>query len=245
MIAIGLVAAFLGTQTTARKPEILGVADILPDRVIAWGASGVRKPALEQELTGYMRNQSLRFTFRKKNRYLIVSLDPMSGVNTYIRSEPNFDLMGDMLFSDDKRRLDWYHMDAEPDSKTVDFTISTSVPSGEYLSVEIEKAAKVTLGTHEYIFGSFEKRPGIATKDSWVALAQGPEPGLMWPWFGEAFDRANVPIKYVNATLGYDSGIKGLRLRVDHDPREISIVKFMRYDVATQKVEKYPLDPRN
>jgi hypothetical protein len=205
----------------------------------------MRKSALEQELTGYMKNQSLRFTFRKKNRYLIVSLDPMSGVNTYIRSEPNFDLMGEMIYSDDKRRIDWYHMDAEPDSKTVDVTISTSVPSGEYLSIEFEKAAKVRLGAHEYIFGSFEKRPGIVTKDSWVALAQGPEPGLIWPWFGEALDRANVPIKNVNATLGYDSSVKGLRLRVDHDPREISIVKFMRNDVVIQKYEKYPLDPRN
>jgi len=256
---------FIPSQAqTPELPQLLAIADITPERVVAWDKNRKRLPDLERRLRGILDNRdffALSFQFKKKNRWIIFTQSPGTGwpqlSSPQVRNIPthSFEQNGTMT-------LLGAQIAVAPDVKKIDLSGSLNLPTSEFIRIKMQPLPVAEIGGKTYTFGEFTKKeddnsfyvgvrggPGGASGSApkvfrWTANAIGPNPGPFQNYNGAMYDRDLTAISTpVPSTLVFQEPLGALQFSISVDPATLGLVAFPITKTANLDFGALPLDP--
>jgi len=250
---------------TTELPQLLAIADITPERVIAWDKNRKRLPELERRLQAILDNRdffALSFQFKKKNRWLIFSQTPGSGWPQF--SSPQLrNVQINSFEQNGSNTLIGAQVAVAPDVKTIDLTGTLTLPTTDFIRIRMQPSPVAEIGGKTYAFGEFTKKednnsyfggfsgpggPGGASGSPpkpfrWTANAPGPNPGPFQGYGGIVYDRDLTSTStQVPSTLSYQEPLGALQLSIGVDPATLGMIAFPVTKTINLSFKGLPLD---
>lgn len=247
---------------TTEPPQLLAIADITPERVIAWDKNRKRLPDLERRLLDILNSRdffALSFQFKKKNRWIIFSQTPGSGWPQF-SSPQSRNVSINSFEQDGSGTLFGAQITVAPDVKTIDLNGTLTLPTTNFIRIKMQPSPVAEIGGKTYTFGEFTKKEdnnsnfggfrgpgstgGNAPKVSrWTANAPGPNPGPFQGYGGIIYDRdLTGPSMQIPSTLSYQEPLGALQFSIGVDPTTLGMVAFPITKTMNLSFKALPLD---
>jgi hypothetical protein len=248
---------------TTELPQLLAIADITPDRVIAWDKNRKRLPEVERRLQAILDSRdffALSFQFKKKNRWIIFSQTSGAGWPQF-SSPQSRNVQINSFEQNGSNTLIGAQVAIAPDLKTIDLTGTLTLPTTDFIRIKMQPAPVAEIGGKTYVFGDFTKReddgmfgggfrvgPGAASGSPtkpfrWTANALGPNPGTFQGYGGVLYDRDLTSINtQFPCTLSYQEPLGALQLSIGVDPTTLGMIAFPVTKTMNLSFKGLPLD---